>query len=283
MKMMTSALMIMTVIMLFSGIVITPVRASIVGNTYTFAANWLTETVQQDNGVVYSSSVDGQFAITIINTTEIGGDDAYLYNYRGFMLFGGAKTYTDANDTVTFINQKVYFVVTTTDSDHDNRSESVSLQMFPQTSLVHPGREFFVNPIWSTHTSDWNTAVDNLEDNPLIDDIIESAGEGTFQLQFKVEIESIDPNLGEMNGTATFKFLISFDDDGILMSFERTITVSMHNENHTLEHSMLTKITRASGIASPGFGIDIGMPLVYIGAASIVGLVIGLGIGKKYF
>ncbi len=275
-----SVLMIMLLVLLFT----TPVavNASIVGQTYTFQAEWQTDTVQQDGGVIYQAAVNGQFTITVINTTEVGGDDAYIFNYRGFRLMGGAKYYTDQNDTVTFINQKVAFTATIYDADMDNRSELVVFQTTPQSSTSHPGREYFVNPIWSTHETDWNNAVDMLEHNSLAKNIVTSADAGTFQVKFDVPAEFNHPEFGAMNGTTSFSFSASYDDDGVLLNLKKVQTQTMQNENHSMSITIETQITRATGALPAAGGINLTTPLLYIGVAAIGGLAVGMIMGKRY-
>lgn len=259
---------------------ITPqvVKADITGNTYYFTSNWLEQTYQKDSGAIFESSIDGSFSITVLNTTEVGGDDAYEYNYHGFDYFIIPYP-VDHNDTVEFIEQKVYFDLVTNDIDNDSRSEGTTLYINPSYHFAHPGRQFFVNPVWSTHNTDWNNAVDDLEDNEMVHDIVESSGEGSFSLQCIVDGETIYSGLGPMNGTNTYSFSASYDVDGVLSSWVFSQVLQYSNENHTMYTVQSSSYARGTGTGTGG--LDINVPLVYVGAISVGALVVGVIIGRK--
>ncbi|MHA2361473.1 MAG: hypothetical protein ACXAB6_06045, partial [Candidatus Thorarchaeota archaeon] len=102
-------------------------EAAITGNTYYFTGVWQETSHQENNGPIYQSKTDGQFAITVINVT--GGDD-YEYVYEGF-TWVFALMATNHTDTVDFQENKVYFDLNTLDLDNDNMSESTSISVYP--------------------------------------------------------------------------------------------------------------------------------------------------------
>jgi hypothetical protein len=255
--------------------------AAITGNTYYFAISWLDQTSQIDGGPVFVSSVDGQFAITVLNVTEIGGDDAYVYNYNGFTWLFSPIT-IDHNDTVQFQDNKVYFDLHTTDSDSNNRSESTSLSLYPGISTSHPGRNIFVNPVWSTHDADWNTAVNEAEAESTVASIASSISEGSFSFTIVVDIESEDADYGNLTGTETYTFSASYDTDGILSSWSLSARALISNENHTIDSTATQRITRTSGTGG-GLSSDMTTQIAIMGGVAVVGIIVGVVIGKKYW
>lgn len=256
------------------------VRADIVGNTYYFSANWSDVTYQEDGGAIYQSSVDGEFKITVLNVTEVGGDDAYEYNYQGFNVFLSPFV-VNHNDTSEFMENKVYFDLTTTDIDANNRSEATGITIHPSTSLGHPGRECFVSPVWSTHNLDWNSAVNDAEANLMVREITDSIGDGAFSFRIVVDTEGTDPDLGEMNGTLTFSFAASYDSDGILLNWENSRRSYMFNENHTMDHNIIQRFTRTTGVGPGGLDFGAGVPVIFVGVIALGTLVLGVVIGKR--
>ncbi|MHA1936444.1 MAG: hypothetical protein ACW97A_14320, partial [Candidatus Thorarchaeota archaeon] len=82
-------------------------EAAITGNTYYFAGVWLEQSYQENNGPIFQSKIDGQFAITVVNVT--GGDD-YEYIYEGFAPVWFSEPWpTNHTDIVDFQDNKVYF------------------------------------------------------------------------------------------------------------------------------------------------------------------------------
>ncbi|UCH04269.1 MAG: hypothetical protein JSW05_11960 [Candidatus Thorarchaeota archaeon] len=261
-----------------------PANASIVGNVYYFGATWVDQTFQENGGPIYQSKSEGAFKITVFNVTEVGGDDVYEYNYNGFDWIGIAM-HVDHNDTVEFQDNKVYFDLSTTDGDADNRSESADVEVYPAWSFTHHGRHAFVNPVWSTHETDWGSAATSVESNPTVSYFTHNMGDGSFSFQIVVEVEDtvdVDGTPQDVNGTHTFIFSGAYDSDGIMSSWSLSAQLNLQNENYTSDQTVTTRVARTSGLGGPiVFDSALGTILVAAGAAGIVALVAGLAIGKR--
>jgi hypothetical protein len=261
-----------------------PANATVVGNTYYFAATWIDQTFQENGGPVYQSAAEGAFKITVFNVTEIGGDDVYEYNYNGFDWIGIA-THVDHNDTVEFQNNKVYFDLSTTDGDSDNRSETADVNIYPTWSFTHHGRHAFVNPVWSTHETDWGSAASDVNADPTVSSFTHNMGDGSFSFRIIVEVEDtvdVDGTPQDANGTQTFVFSTSYDSDGILSTWSLSAQMSLQNENYTSDQTVTTRVARTSSLGGPViFDSALGTILVSAGAAAAVALVVGLAIGKR--
>ena len=92
------------------------VRADVAGNTYNFTAAWEDTTLIVDDVLVYQNSFTGTFQIEVYNLTS--GDD-YEYNFAGFNYYEhySAPYIDDQNDSVDFLENRVYFDLETTDDD----------------------------------------------------------------------------------------------------------------------------------------------------------------------
>ena len=258
-------------------------NATIVDNTYNFAGVWFEQTSQYDNGPIYVSKREGQFKLTILNVTQMGGSDVIVYNYAGF---DSRSVVRDINDTVDFQDNKVYFDLTTYDTDNNSRSEFASLAVYPYIDYRSPGHFIFVNPVWSTHVTGWDAAVADVEDNPIVSSSQFTASEGSFTLNIVVDAEAnftVGTQLQPGNGTYTYTFSASYDSDGVLSSYQRTYKMHMQNENSTLDYTTSTSVLRTSGSGPSASVLDLsaGIPLLYVGIIIPVVLVIGLLIGRK--
>jgi len=261
-----------------------PANASIVGNVYYFEATWVDQTFQENGGPIYQSKSESAFKITVFNVTEIGGDDVYEYNYNGFDWIGIA-TPVDHNGTVEFQDNKVYFGLSTTDGDADNRSESTDVDVYPARSFTYHGRYVFVNPVWSTHETDWGSAATGVEADPTVSSFTHNMGDGSFSFRIVVEVEDIvdvDGTPQDVNGTHTFVFSAVYDSDGIMSSWSLSAQLSLQNENYTSDQTVTTRLARTGGLGGPiVFDSALGTILVTAGAAAIIALVAGLAIGKR--
>ncbi|MFQ5831395.1 MAG: hypothetical protein ACE5H4_01685 [Candidatus Thorarchaeota archaeon] len=261
-----------------------PANASIVGNTYYFAATWIDQTFQENGGPIYQSEAGGVFEVTVFNVTEQGGDDVYVYNYNGFDWLT-VSVPVDHNDTVDFQNNKVYFDLATTDGDADNRSEATDVEIYPTRSFTHHGRHLFVNPVWSTHETDWGSAASDVTADPTVSSFTHNSGDGSFSFRIEVDIEDtaeVDGDTQDVNGTAVFTFSASYDSDGVLSTWSLSMHTSLHNENYTSDHTISTSLARTSGLGGAViFDPALGTTLAVAGGAAVVALAAGLAVGKK--
>ncbi len=257
------------------------VSADITGNTYWFSGTWLEQTYQENLGEEFRSSVSGEFKITVLNATEAGGDDVYEYNFQGFSWYR-VPYYLNVTSAVEFQENKVLFELETEDDDNDSRAETAELTVFPAFQHYRPGHMFFVNPIWSTHNTGWESAVNDAQNENTTAQLTESSGDGAFNLRLVIDIESEDE--GELNGTRTFDFTASYDSDGILTSWETITTTRLSNENHTSRHILTERYARATGPSGgQGIGSDLVTILGFVGVAVVAGVVVGIFLGKRYW
>jgi len=256
------------------------VSADITGNTYSFRAVWLEQTYQVDNAIVMDEIVQGDFLVNIYNITP---SDSYEYIFTGmnYHPYGFSPYYDEHNGSVAFQDSKVYFDLDTTDVDANNLTEDYDLDMFPYFSEHHPGSMFFVNPVWSTHTTDWTTAVDDAEGQDGVTAVTESAGEGSFSFQIIIDIEFNHTDYNYMSGTTTNTFSTVYDTDGVLSTWSLQSVTSASNENHTIIDTQNRRFTRGSGLGAP---LDSTMTttLALVGVACVGGIILGAVIGKKY-
>ncbi|MGD2073047.1 MAG: hypothetical protein PVG65_06125 [Candidatus Thorarchaeota archaeon] len=198
---------------------ITPalVNADIAGNTYHFSAIFYRTTVQANDNPEYVSEIEGQFSIHVYNISQEGGDDVINYNYQGFSWTYDTASYVDFNGSVDFQDQKVYWELNAPDMDGNNRSEQAGIIVYPTGHVHHPGQSFFVNPYWSTHETNWNTAIEDTENFTSATLVSQSMSDGTFEFEIEIDMEYPSSN---MNGTNTYTFSATYDEDGILSSYE---------------------------------------------------------------
>ncbi|MHA1882387.1 MAG: hypothetical protein ACTSUO_05010 [Candidatus Thorarchaeota archaeon] len=257
-----------------------PVSADITGNHYFFAATWENYERTVDNELIYQHSVDGTFEITVYNLTS---SDEYEYNYNGFNYAYGYPHDDDVNDSVDFLDNRVHFYLQIYDTNDNNMSNYYYLNMYPYFTSHHPGNMFFVNPTWETHNADWTDGVENATGYSSVTSITGVAGDGTFTLHLAMNVETIDFVHGNMTGTTTLDFDASYDDDGVLSTWELTRTTSIYNENHTINSVDLEKYSR---ISARGGGIifdsSLTTQLLIVGGVGIGCLVLGVVVGKKY-
>ncbi len=253
----------------------TPAGAQLVGNVYYFTGTFLEQTYQQDTAPTFKSLVTGEFSITVLDVTTAGGDDVIRYHYRGFNA-QGVPVPEDYNGTSRFQSNKVYWSLTTLDPDHDNRSSATSLRVYPESVPRYPGRSFFVNPSWATHDDDWSNAVNETVHNPMVHDTAFSADEGTFAFRFIVDVEDPPTNA---TGTLEYSFSASYDEDGVLSTYELTATARLYRADLTIYYVRSTKFTRTSGTSALGGSLLTTLTPALI--ALPVGIVLGLAVGKK--
>lgn len=260
-----------------------PATAAVVGNTYYFTAVWLDQTISVDNEVIITETHTGSFSINVYNVTP--GRD-YEYTFDGMNYHDYLGPYADTqNDSVSFEDYTVNFDLNTVDDDNDDLADSYSIAVYPGFTHHAPGNMFFVNPTWTTHASDWNEGVSDANDNPSIEgDITASRSDdtGSFSFQMVVNIEQITTYYGNVTGTSTISFSASYDDDGVLSTWDLTQNIYLQNENHTIQNVINERYYRGSG---PGgtFISDIGTTLMISGGILVVGVVIGALIGKRYW
>ncbi len=255
------------------------VSADITGNIYDFSATWYDLRYQVDNAIVLEETQQGSFSINVYNITP---GDLYEYAFTGmnYHPYGFSPYYDEYNGTVDFQENKVYFALDTTDADENGLAESFDLNMYPYFSEHHPGSMFFVNPVWSTHTSDWNTAISDAEALLGVTSVTDSIGEGSFSFDIAMGIEYDHSVYDYMNGTLSISFNADYDTDGVLSSWSlRQITTSS-NENHTISQTVSQSFTR--GVGPIISGPEISTTLVLVGVAGVGGLILGVVIGRKY-
>lgn len=259
---------------------ITPVmvKAQIAGNTYHYSAIFYRTTVQENDNPEYVSEIEGQFSIHVFNISQEGGDDVINYNYQGFNWYYDSASYVDYNGSADFQDQKVYWELFDIDIDGNNQSEQSWIAVYPISPIPYPGRSFFVNPIWSTHETNWNDAIEATENINSSTLVSQSASDGSFE--FEIEVAMEDP-FSEMNGTNTFTFSAVYDQDGILSSYELKIRYYMFRPNRTTDYTTITSYTRSGGVGPTVNVLDIAVPVGYVAIIAPATLVVGLLIGKK--
>lgn len=223
--------------------------------------------------------MQGNFQIKINNITP---SDSYEYTYTGLNYHpnGFSPYYDEYNGSVPFQDNKVYFDLDTSDDDEDGLVEDYDLDMYPYFSEHDPGRMFFVNPVWSTHTTDWNAAVNDAEAELGVTDITESANEGIFSFRITIGIEYNYSEYDYMSGTLAISFNGDYDTDGVLSTWSLQYATTSSNENHTVVHTVSQSFTRGGGApVDPALSTS----LALIGVAGVGGLIVGVVIAKKYW
>ena len=254
-----------------------PVRADVEGKIYYYSTTYYQESTQVDNDPAYDYSIKGDFRVYVYNISEVGGDDVINYNYQGYVWWG-ALFYVDHNDSVDFQDQKVYWTISTSDSNSNNRSESSSVVPQPQETWFDWGRHLFVNPIWSTHESDWNNAIEDTDDDNSSTLISQSVGEGRFEFRVEVLMEDLGANL---NGTRTYTYSSSFDEDGVLLDLSFSEFTSWENENTTIDITESFELIRTTGLPGGGLNLNMDVPLVAAAGIGVITLIVGLLIGRR--
>ena len=263
-------------------------QATIEGNSYIFSAIWNEQTYQENGGPIYQSGSSGQFIVTVYNVTESGGEDVYEYNYNGFNYFITPFP-VDQNESVAFQNNKVDFTLYTTDSNSNNRSESTDLDVFPQASFANPGEHLFVNPVWSTHNTDWNTAQTDVEnDTTVIQGLtaFTNTGSGTFGFTIVVNTEgtvNVGGTLQDVNGSQTYTFSAAYDPDGVLLNWRLADRTQWINENYTLDQTLVNSILRTSSVGPTPAPLSPELLTTIIVAVIVLvaGVLIGFFVGKR--
>ncbi|MHA1577301.1 MAG: hypothetical protein ACTSU3_08055 [Candidatus Thorarchaeota archaeon] len=258
------------------------VKADVAGSIYNFSATWEDTTLTVDNVLVYQNSFTGTFQIEVYNLTS---SDNYEYNFAGFNYYEhyGPPFIDDQNDSVDFLDSRVYFDLETADEDDDNLADDIDIDMYPHYYHHTPGNMFFVNPTWSTHDSNWNAAISDLDDNPTINETItESANEGVFSFRIVVNAETENEFYGNMTGTNTIVFGATYDADGVLSTWDLTQTIAMQNENHTTIQVTSERYSRGAGVGPVIVDPALTTQIALLGGASVACLIIGVVIGRKY-
>ncbi|MFW9920296.1 MAG: hypothetical protein ACFFED_11895 [Candidatus Thorarchaeota archaeon] len=255
------------------------VSAEITGNIYDFSAVWFNQIYQVDNAIVLDEIQQGSFRINVYNITP---SDLYEYAFTGmnYHPYGFSPYYDEYNGTVDFQENKVYFDLDTTDVDEDDLAENYDLDMYPYFTEHHPGSMFFVNPVWSTHNTDWNTAVDDAEALPGVTSITESNSDGSFSFDIMIGIEYNHSDYNYMTGTQSLTFNTNYDTDGVLSSWSLRQVTTSSNENHSIILTVSQSFTRGGGIIAGDPSMS--TTIVLVGVAGIGGLILGIVVGKKY-
>ncbi|MFW9803625.1 MAG: hypothetical protein ACFFFC_13280 [Candidatus Thorarchaeota archaeon] len=267
----------MAIGLLMMSLTTVPVRADVEGKTYYYSATYYQESTQVDNDPSYDYSIKGDFRVYVYNISEVGGEDVINYNYQGYVWWG-VLFYVDHNESVDFQNQKVYWALSTSDSNSNNRSESANAVPYPQESWNDWGAHLFVNPIWSTHETDWNGAIDDTEADNSSTLISQSIGDGRFAFQIEVSMEDLAENL---NGTRIYTYTSSFDEDGVLIDLSYTEFTSWENENTTIDVTESYELVRTAGLPGGGLNLSMDVPLVVAAGIGVVALIVGLLIGRR--
>jgi hypothetical protein len=256
-----------------------PVRADVEGKNYYYSATYYQESTQMDNDPTYDYSIKGDFMVYVYNISEVGGDDVINYNYQGYVWWG-VLFYVNHNDSVDFQDQKVYWTISTSDSNSNNRSENLNQNIIPQPqeNWFDWGGHLFVNPIWSTHESDWNNAIAITEADNSSTLISQSIGEGRFAFRVEVLMEDLGANL---NGTRTYTYSSNFDEDGVLFELSYTEFTSWENENTTIDITESYSLTRTTGFPGGGLNLDMDVPLIAAAGIGVIALIVGLLIGRR--
>ncbi|MHA2354357.1 MAG: hypothetical protein ACXADC_04250 [Candidatus Thorarchaeota archaeon] len=254
-----------------------PVRADVEGMTYYYAATFYEESTQVDNDPEFGYSIKGEFRVFVYNISEAGGDDVINYNYQGY-VWSGALFYVDYNDSVDFQDNKVYWTISTDDTNSNNRSESASVIPRPQESWFDWGEHLFVNPIWSTHDSDWNDAITNTEADTSSTLISRSINEGRFDFRIEILMEDLGENL---NGTRTYTYSSSYDEDGVMLELSFSEATIWENENTTVANTLSYNLMRTTGLPGGGLNLSFDVPLAIAAGIGVGALVVGLLIGRR--
>jgi hypothetical protein len=257
------------------------VSADITGNVYNFNAVWFDQSYQIDNVIVLDEKVQGDFRVEINNITP---SDSYEYSFTGlnWNFWSFSPFYDEHNGSVAFQDNKVYFDLDTTDADEDDLTEDYDLDMYPYFSEHHPGSMFFVNPVWSTHNTDWTTAIDDAETQLGVTAFTESTGEGSFSFQVTIGIEYNHTDYNYMTGTMTISFSAVYDADGVLSTWSLQQVRSSSNENHTIVYTLNQSFGRGTGAGSL-IDSSLSTSLLIGGVAGVGGLIVGVVIGKKFW
>lgn len=264
-------------------VVSVPVQADVIGSTYSFSATWFEHSYQVDNTIVQQELYQGTFQIYVYNITPA---DAYEYTFTGMNSNFDDDTpyYDQMNQTTGFDDNTVSFDLQTEDDDANGRAEVTGINIHPFYHHSNPGGIIFVDPVWVTHNSEWNTAVADAESEDAFQSITESADDGSFSFQIVVDIEIDHPDYGILNGTATFSFSASYDTDGVLNNWGLTQIRSLQNDNHTITDTQYERYARGTG-SGPGFvgSSDLAADIAIAGLSLVGGLVIGVVIAKRYW
>jgi hypothetical protein len=252
--------------------------AAITGNTYNFSAIWFDQNYQVDNANILDESLHGNFQIRITNLTP---SDYYEYTYTGLNWnhWSYSPYYDEYNGSIAFQDNKVHFDLDTDDADENDLIEHYDFQTFPYFSEHHPGSMFFVNPVWSTHDTDWTSSVNDADTQLGVTDITQSTGEGDFSLRITMGIEDNHTEYEYMSGTLIITFSAAYDADGVLSTWTVRYVTSLSNDDHTTIRTVSQSFSRGAGAP---LDPSMGTTLVLVGVAGVGCLVIGAAIGKKY-
>ncbi|MFX1560751.1 MAG: hypothetical protein ACFFBL_09200 [Promethearchaeota archaeon] len=257
------------------------VSADITGKIYNFSAVWFDQKYQVDNAIVLDETIQGNFQIQIVNITP---SDLYQYTFRGFNYYpwSFAPHYDEFEGFIDFQDNKVSFDLNSIDFDANNLTEGYFLDMSPYFIGSHPGTMFFVNPVWSTHNTDWTIAVEDAETQPGLISLTESATEGSFSFQIRMGFEQNHSDYNYMTGEVTLTFNAAYDNDGVLSSWSLQQVRSRSNENHTVIDTVSQSFARGTG-AGALLQPSLIPALAIAGGLGVGGLILGVAIGRKYW
>jgi hypothetical protein len=253
------------------------VNGAVEGKSYYFTTSQI-QSYEENGYVLVNTRSDAWFKIDALNITR----DILYYNFEGYHWSEGTEVEYQS-EAIHFQDNMVYFDLHTYDPDNDSYSTPPSITVYPTDVHYAPGRYVFVNPTWSTHETDWDASVDNVESMPSVQSSTFSApGDGTFSFTIIVNVETIweiADNPENATGTTRYDFSASYDDDGVLNSLSLSSTTSLSNEDFTSRSITTWQVLRASGPGA-GTGAALDMGLVALGVAIPVSLLVGLVIGK---
>ncbi|MGY5874595.1 MAG: hypothetical protein RTU30_02505 [Candidatus Thorarchaeota archaeon] len=255
------------------------VQATVEGKTYYFTTS-SSETYEENGVSLYKIQQDAWFKIVALNVTR----ELVYYDFEGFHYTEGAEVEYRLGVDVNFQDNLVHFDLYTDDPDNDSLSGFPYLTVNPSDSHHEPGGYVFVNPTFDSHDTDWQQAIDDVEEQSSVSQSTFNApGDGTFSFSIAVDIEAIDyidDTAENATGVRRFDFSAVYDADGVLNTLLLTATTMLNNENFTSRFISARSVTRTSG-PSLGGGVALDTTLVAVGIAIPVSLLIGALIGRK--
>ncbi len=84
-----------------------------------------------------------------------------------------------------------------------------------------------------------------------------------------------------LNGTRTYTYSSSYDEDGVLLELSYTEFTSWENENTTINITERYELLRTTGLPGGGLNLSMDVPLVVAAGICVVTLIIGLLIGRR--
>ena len=128
-----------------------------------------------------------------------------------------------------------------------------------------------------------NEAVENATGYSSVSSITDSAANGDFSFNIVIDVEYIDFTHGNMTGTTTLDYSSSYDDDGVLNTWELSRTSSVSNENHSITNVYTQSFSRVTGRGdSVIFDTSLTTTLLIVGGVGVGCLIVGFILGRKY-